>query len=461
MKILFCIYQLDFADHIAIPYLSAVAKSLGHSTDLCVMAASNLSDMVRTLSPDVVAYSANIQGFEEMVAAHKNALTVKPFISIMGGPQATFSPDTFTYAGVDAYCIGEGELPFKEFLQRLEQNQPYDDILNLITPVRRNEVRPFIENLEHLPIPDRDITLSHSFLRFTPKKTFYTTRGCPFNCHYCANSYYKELYRGKGTMVRRFSVERVLKEIENVKATYRTEFIKFGDDVFALHNDAWLEEFTDKYPNRIGIPFNCFLRLDTVDYAMLTMLKRAGCYSVHLSVDSTSEYVRETILVRKMRKVDIVQKLKMIHSYDIKTWVNFMLAAPGSTLEGDLDTIRLSKAGQTTYSNYSTTVPMAGTVLFNYCVDHKLIDHGTHVSDMKGCTEPSTLTCFTKKDKNSRYNIFLLGPIIAKLPFPLDKLAIMLIKNIPPNFIFKQIHDVLLKYYLENKIFSLHKKSAL
>lgn len=455
MKILFCIYQIGFADHIAIPYLSSVAKSLGHITDLCIMSDTNLSDMVKEFLPDVVAYSANIQGFEEMVAAHKQALKIKYFVSILGGPQATFSPDTFTYSGMDAYCIGEGELPFKEFLQRIEQRLSYDDVLNLITANGRNAVRPLIKNLDDLPMPDRDITLKNSFLRNTPKKTFYATRGCPFKCHYCANSYYKELYRGKGAMVRRFSVDRIINEIEYVKAKYRMQFIKFGDDVFALHNDAWLEEFADKYPVRIGIPFNCFLRFDTVDDTMLTVLKRAGCYSVHLSVDSTSEYVREAILGRKMRKGDIVQKLKLIHSYDIKTWVNFMLAAPESTLQDDLDTIMLSKAGKITYTNYSTTVPMAGTVLYQYCLDHKLIDIKTHISDMNGCSKPSTLNCFSQKDINTRYNIFLLGPIIIKLPFPLDKLAIILIKNIPPNFIFKRIHDLVLKYYLENKIFSL------
>ena len=56
MKILFCIYQLDYADHIALAYLSAVAKALGHDTCLCVLKTENLTEHVKNLQPDVVAF---------------------------------------------------------------------------------------------------------------------------------------------------------------------------------------------------------------------------------------------------------------------------------------------------------------------------------------------------------------------------------------------------------------------
>lgn len=457
MKILFCIYQLDYADHIALAYLSAVAKSLGHTTYLCILQESKLIDKVKEVQPDIVAYSANIQGFQEMIAAHKQALSVSPFISILGGPQATFSPETFLDAQVNAYCMGEGELAFADFLQRVEQGQPYDDVLNLKTLSASNPVRPLIKNLNELPMPDRDITMSHSFLGNTPKKTFYTTRGCPFRCHYCANSFYNKLYRGKGAIVRRFAVDRVIEEIKYVKENYRTEFIKFGDDVFALKLDGWLEDFADQYPRRINIPFNCFLRFDTVDEQLLMTLKRAGCYSVHLSVDSSSEYVREKILGRKMRKIDIIEKLRMIHDYGFKTWVNYMLAAPESTLDDDMDTIAISKKGKATYSNYSTTVPMTGTVLYSYCVERRLIDPATHVSDMRGCTQPTELLCFSPKERDIRYNIFLLGPILAKLPFPIDWLGKKLIKILRPNKLFLKIHSLYYGYSIENQIFKLHR----
>jgi len=456
MKILFVIYQLDFADHVAIAHLSAVAKERGHNTYLCIIKEHNLLSLVKSIKPEIVAYSANIYGFDELVESHKIVKRQHKFISIMGGPHPTFNPDTFLHSGVDAYCIGEGELAFEDFLEKVEKDEPFDDVLNIITENSNNPVRPLIKNLDDLPFPDRDLTLNNSYLRDTAKKTFYTSRGCPFKCYYCCNNYYQQLYRGKGPVVRRFSVERIIREIEYVKNNYRTEFIKFGDDLFALNVDKWLEEFAEEYRKKISLPFNCYLRLDTVNDRLLKLLKKAGCYSVHLSVDSMSEYVRENIFGRQMKKVDIAEQLKLIRSFGINTWVNYMLAAPKSTLDNDINTIELSREADVTYASYSTTVPMHGTKLFDYCIEHDLIDLETHRSDMEGCYEPSTLKCFSDREKAIRYNIYLLGAIIAKLPKPFYQLAINMIKVVPPNYIFRKIRSLFYLYNIENKIFKLH-----
>lgn len=460
MKILFVISQLDYADHIAIAYLSAIAKQLNHSTYFCSLDNKDLIDTIKDIMPDVVAYSVNIMGFSKIVEEHKKAIKVHKFISIMGGPQATFSPETFDESGMDAYCIGEGEYAFRDFLIRIEKGESFDDVPNLITRDKENKiiinpVRHLITNLDELPQADRDLTLSNSFLKNTPKKTFYTTRGCPFECAYCCNNYYHKLYKGKGQIVRRFSVERIIREIEDVKSKYRTEFIKFEDDMFATKVDEWLEEFAEKYSKRIGIPFNCYLRFDRVDDDVLRLLKMAGCYSVHLSVDSTSKHVRESILRRRMKDVDIVRQLKKIREYGINTWVNHMLAVPESTLQDDLDTIKLNKEADVTYAAYSTTVPMKGTELYNYCVEKKIIDPITHKGDMTGCNLESTLYCFTEREKNIRYNIYLLGAIIAKLPFPLFELTIYMIKVIPPNELFKKMRSAYFEYSIKNTIFKL------
>ncbi len=457
MKILFVIHDLGFADHIAIAHLSSIAKQLNHLTFFCSLDRDDFIATVDKVKPDVVAYSVNIIGYRKTIEAHKKATKIHNFISIMGGPHPTFSPETFSESGMDAYCVGEGEYAFRDFLIKVERGDSFDNVENLITKNSVNPVRPLIRDLDELPPVDRDLVISNSFLKNTAKKTFYATRGCPFKCTYCCNNYYRKLYKGKGPVVRRFSVERLIREIEDVRKKYRMDFVKFGDDCFAFKADDWLEEFSKKYPKRIGIPFNCYLRFDTVDDAMLKLLKKAGCFSVHLSVDSTSHYVRETILKRQMRSENIVERLRRIRQYGINTWVNYMLAVPESTLQDDLDTIKLSKEAKVTYPSYSTTVPMEKTELYDYCVQQGLIDPSTYQGDMSGCAEKSVLSCFTEKEKNVRYNIYLLGALIAKLPYPLDKVALFLIKVIPPNIFFKKINDYLYRYYIENKIFKLPK----
>lgn len=454
MNILFVIKDISFADHISIAHLSAMAKSIDHSTYLCILSQDNFLSKVKEIQPDVIAYSSNVADFIEIVRQHKEASKYYKFVSIMGGPQPTFSPDTFEESGMDAYCIGEGDYVFREFLNRVNRGESFADVSNLITKYGRNELMPLIQDLDELPPADRDLTISNSHLINRPKKTFYATRGCPYRCSYCCNCYYNDMYKGKGLIMRRFSVERVIREIEYVKDRYRMDFLKFGDDIFVRRADDWLEEFADKYSSRIGVPFNCYLRFDIINQDALRLLKQAGCFSVHLSLDSTSEHVREKILNRKMKKIDAEEKLREIRSYGINTWVNFMLALPDSSLQDDIDTMAFSKRSKVTYSSYTTATPMRGTTFYDYCVKHGFVDSSFN-SDLSDVEFPSVLSCFDKKEKDIRYNIFLLGPAISKLPISLQKIAIQMIKVIPPNFLFRKIRNKYFDYSIRHTIFKL------
>jgi len=461
MKILFCISQLDFADHIAIAYLSGVARDLGHERFLCILSSQSLPDMVAEIKPDVVAYSANIFGFEKLIAAHEEALKRRPFISIMGGPQPTFSPEIFDKSyPIDAYCVGEGDEAFRDFLICVQEGRSFDGVQNLVTKNARNPVRPLIRDLGTLPLPDRDLTLANSYLKDTPKKTFYMTRGCPFSCYYCANNYYHALYRGKGPIVRRFPVERMIKEMEHVRNNYRMDFVKIGDDLFAMKVDDWFREFVEEYPKRIGIPFNCYLRFDHVDEELLVLLKKAGCYSVNLSVDSVNPHVRNDILGRNMKDVDIVKNLKMIRKAGIHTLVNFMLAAPDSSLEDDLDTIRVAREADITYLAYTTTAPMRGTKLWDIVEARGYVDPETFIADMTGIARPSELSCFSDREKQVRFNIYLIGSIVAKLPRPFYDLGLLLIKSLPPNPLFRWAQRKWFAYSISKNVFKFDKAKA-
>jgi radical SAM superfamily enzyme YgiQ (UPF0313 family) len=458
MKILFVIQQLDFADHIAISYLSAVAKELGHNTYFCSLRSNSIEKMVDNIKPDVLAYSANIMGFEELVEANKKAQSIHKCFSVMGGPQVTFSPETYKESGIDVFVMGEGEGAFRDLLERLKEGKNYDEVENLITPKGINPLRNLISNLDEIPFPDRDLVLSNSWLKNIPKKTFYSTRGCFFKCNYCCNVKYHELYKDKGQLFRRFSVERVIKEIEYVQQRYKMDFVKMGDDLFAMKADDWLIEFSEKYSKRIGKPFNCYLRFDRIDDEVLKLLKKAGCYSVNLSVDSLSQHVREKVLNRSMRKVDIETELKRINRYDINTFVNFMLAIPESTLEDDLNTIDVARKAKITYVNYTTTEPMKGTKLYDYCLEKGYIDKNTFVGDMTHMFQKSPLSCFSEKEKNIRYNIYALGCLVSKLPKFLQDFGMWIIKTIPANRLFGFIRQCVYNYHIENKIFNFSKK---
>lgn len=455
MKILFVTNTLGFTENIGIGFLSAIAKQRGHVTFYCSLDMNNLSDVIQKIQPDIVGYSVNVCDFTNVIREHKKAKEKFHFISIMGGPHPTVSPDSFKESGMDAYCIGEGEYAFRDFLECVEKGQSYDSVANLITREKKNNVRPLIIDLDETPMPDRDLILSGTFLKDTPKKTFFTSRGCPFGCTYCCNNYINRIYKGKGPVVRRFSVDRVLDEIEYVRSKYRLDFVKFDDDCFALTVDDWLREFSVKYKERIGLPFNCLLRFDLMTDEMLSLLKNAGCYSIHLSVESTSKYVRDHVLKRRMKDVDVVEKLRLVRKYGINTFVNYMNALPGSSWQDDVNTIFVSKRGRVTFPQYSTLVPFCGTEIYNYCVENRMMNQYS-IDEIPSFDNTSTLLCFSQREKNIRFNVNLLGALVSKTPFPFYIAGLSAIIALPPNRFFRKIKKFTYDYYMENKIYKLH-----
>lgn len=453
MKVLFVTHDVGYTDNVGVAFLSAIAKELGHKTFYCSLDRDDLITRINVIQPDVVGYSVNIRGYRRVVEMNKQAKELFDFVSIMGGPFPTMCPESFDESGMDAYCVGEGELAFRDFLVRVDRGESFGDIPNLITSEGYNPVRPLIKDLDSLPMPDRNLIFSNCFLGGISKKTFFTSRGCPFSCSYCCNNHFNKLYGGQ-VRVRRFSVDRVLREIESVRGKYRMDFVKFDDDCFALRKDSWLEEFAEKYPRRVGVPFNCVLRLDVLDEELLCLLKKAGCFSVHLSVDSTSEFVRENVLNRKM-KCDIIGKLRLVRSFGINTYVNFMTGIPGSCVWDDLDTIFLSKKGRVTFPAYTMAVPIEGTDLYRFCEEQGFIGGCSYDSDAPGFYDKSGLLCFSEREKNIRLNVNLLGALISKFPFPLDRLLVLLILVVPPNKVFKWVSDFVFRYYIGKKIYKL------
>ncbi|MEJ2523279.1 MAG: hypothetical protein P8080_10455, partial [Gammaproteobacteria bacterium] len=67
---------------------------------------------------------------------------------------------------------------------------------------------------------------------------------------------------GKGKIVRRRSVEHVMRELHQIKAE-GCRFIRCMDDLFILYPE-WVKEFATRYREEIGLPFSCLVRANLV-----------------------------------------------------------------------------------------------------------------------------------------------------------------------------------------------------
>jgi len=452
MKILFVVKTIDFIDPQGIMLLSALAKGKGHETFLCILTRESVVNMINDIKPDVIAYSAS-------TGEHKYYVDINPEIkkrfpsifTIFGGPHITFYPNSLEEGNFDAVCKGEGEGAWLDVLEALEKGQPVDDIQNIITRKKVNEMRPLIEDLTTLPFPDRDLFYEKTEMGNFAIKSFMTSRGCPYPCTYCFNHSIKKMYKGLGKFIRRVSVDYAFAEIKSVTDKYPLQFIKFYDDIFAYPKDKWLEEFADRYPKEIGIPFHCATRANLADQRMVNTLKRAGIHSVNMSIEAGNPELRNEILKRQMDNKDIIQAFQLFHAAGVKIFSNSILGLPKSKIHHDIETLDLNIACKADFAEFPILHPYPKTELGEYCIQEGIFDPDYSSMHMS-YQNKSPLNCFTEEEKNQQKNLSLLAPLALWFPVTRNLIVNRLIYW-KPNTLFFWVYLLVKTYMIKVKIY--------
>ena len=359
---------LNSAEPLGIMYLSAVAKKNGFETRLIYPDNQTMDKVMSEWKPGLVAYSITSDHSSFYRDINYRLKQKFNFISIFGGPHVTFFPEFIEQSKeVDIVCIGEGEYAFDVLLRNIKEGRDYFNTPNLWVRrennITKNNPAKLIEPLEQIGFADRSFLYeSCEYLKYNPVKIFMTMRGCPFECTYCFNHSYHQLYKGLGKVVRRLKVDHVINEIELVKRNYPLQTVSFLDDTFNIMPD-WVEEFSKKYRNAIRLPFTCCARFDLLDEAIVSNLKKAGCVAMHLAIESGNDEVRYNILNRKMSRSKIAEGARLLKKYKIFMVVQNMLGLPDTTLENDIETFLLNKDCGVDYAHSSVFQPYPGTRL--------------------------------------------------------------------------------------------------
>nr|MBI3612141.1 radical SAM protein [Nitrospirota bacterium] len=508
MKIMFVMVKEDYIDPMNIELLSAMAKQEGHETFLNVLEHDNLMEEVGTIRPDIVAYSAKTGESNVMYRANRaiKATYKDKIFTVMGGPHPTFNsmrmqlygehlklPLTFSGPAMprvvedtqlDALVVGEGDESWPTMLKALSVGGSLDGISNVVTRSnRRADGSVALQErnmaLDDLPYLDRDVVYGKTRLKEFGMRSLMAGRGCPFPCTYCFNAKYNAMYKGKGKMLNRYSVDRLLAEMEDMVRRHKTQFVKFYDDVFVFRTDEWLIEFADKYPRAIGLPFHCLVRSDLVrrDPEILTYLKKAGIKSISMSIESGNPFIREQIFKRGMDAEDIRFAFDLCHKQDINTFSNTILAVPVPVipsmadpefdqkakellshlesyhrmnltalradvdlsgkldqaareklveyfesvglrhriLDYDIESVDINIQNGVVFGEFPELHPYPGTPVSQYTIDVKAFDGDFEKLHQNYQTE-SPFTCFTPQEKLEQVNLSLLGLVLLVFP---------------------------------------------
>ncbi len=381
MRVLFVTQQIDYEPQ-GIMQLSSALKAAGHQVELAVAAHHDPLAVAREFQPDVAAYSVITGSQCYYLGVNRRLKGELPGVfSVFGGPHPTFFPEMVEEDGVDGICRGEGEEALVDLVAALEVGGP-TAVLELDNwsfrrngdgqdvQVITNPVRPYVEDLDSLPFPDRALVYERDPVAARSKiKHFLAGRGCPYNCTYCFNHALSQIYHGKGKRFRLRSVDHVIEEVRWVRDHYPLEFVVFVDDTFVLSRE-WLAEFAEKYPHQIGLPFFCNTRANLVTEEQVRLLKQAGCHSVSMGIETASDRIRNELLKRRMSKEQILEAARLIREGGLHFTTTNMIGLPTSTLADDFETLELNVQARPSYAHVFIFQPYPRTELGEFTREH-------------------------------------------------------------------------------------------
>ena len=246
--------------------------------------------------------------------------------------------------------------------------------------IHKNPKRKIIKSLDDLPTGDKSLFEKYGAL--TTQLNIMTTRGCPYECTFCVNSFRNSLYSGE-VYLRQRSAKNVIAGITELQKMYKFKSVRFHDDVFAF-NVKWLREFKEEYVKHVNLPFHCYVTPSTAKEEIIRLLAEAGCTKISIGVQSGSEAIRTKLLNRKHTDDDIVEACHRIRKHGMKISAEFIFGFPEETPEDMWKSLDLSDRLNANYSPSFVFYPYPKTELAEYCLEKGYLNEKNYELVKKG-----------------------------------------------------------------------------
>lgn len=378
------------APHLGLGYLSSGLKKNGHK----VKVLDGLREKIE-YNPsewDLVGVTAMSTYFPECIQEVQRAKSYG-LKTIIGGPHIICNPvQSLIDSGADYAAIGEGERTINQLVSGIplaqveglvywENGKPVQSkpdtheliaLKKMYTLQVGNLTRDFQVDIDDFGQPDWESidprtypVAPHGMIAHAhPIAPLITTRGCPYSCTYCS----APITAGKRMRYR--DPVKVVDEIEMLVNDYGVKEIQIEDDNFTLNRKHCASVCEEILKRNVKVLWSLpnGVRIDKLDKELLILMKRAGCCSMSLGIESANQRILD--MVKKQLNKDIVRKTcQEISDVGIETIGFFMIGFPTETKEEIQNTINFALSLPVTRANFTKVTPLPGTELFDLWVE--------------------------------------------------------------------------------------------
>ncbi len=222
-----------------------------------------------------------------------------------------------------------------------------------------NKTRPFIKDLDDLPMPLHELLPFQSYRMPMIKGAFtfiVSSRGCTAGCIYCIKHVSYQY------SVRLRSPQKILEELWILK-NLGLNAVHMYADLFTASRDQVVELCNLMIESGIDMKWTCNSRVDYVDEEMLQLMAKAGCWLISWGIESGSEQVLKH--ARKGAYPDKAKRaLVWARQAGIKNWGYFIIGLPTETEETIQQTIKFAKTLPLDIALFHVAAPYPGTPFF-------------------------------------------------------------------------------------------------
>ena len=235
-----------------------------------------------------------------------------------------------------------------------------------------NADRPFIANLDDLPLPRHDMLPLDAYripMFKGPYSFIVTSRGCPAGCKFCIKHVSYQY------CIRLRSPESIMEEIRML-SDLGVHNINMYSDLFTVSRDQVMGLCKLILESGLEVKWTCNSRVDFVDEEMLQAMAQAGCLMISWGIESANERILRG--VHKGIKPGQVQRaLSLSKQAGILNWGYFIIGLPGETEETIQETIAFSKKLPLDIVLFHIAAPYPGTPFFFQVVENNWFRVGT------------------------------------------------------------------------------------